>query len=170
MKNAITDNIEWVNLERVLETFASEFKNALQTRLLRDGTNASGTLVNSLKYEIESKNGNYDVYIVLEDYWKYVDEGREPTKNGGNGQLLPKIKEWIRIKPVIPKMRDGRIPTIDQLAFLITRKIHREGYEGTHFFTDTKEDLIPRFEQSIQYAIEEDFNNHIDKLLGTINF
>ena len=158
-------NIEWTHLQEVLESFAAYFKNKLQENMMRNGSNASGTLVNSFRTEVKSGDDSYEVGINLEDYWYYVNNGRGPTKSGGNGGLYEKIKEWIKVKRIVPHVgtiKTGKqagkqyLPTVEQLAYLITRKIHREGYQGTHFFDDAKKDAIEYFQLSIDLAIQED--------------
>jgi hypothetical protein len=51
-----------------------------------------------------------------------MQNGRRPTTKTGDGELRDKILEWIKIKPIIP-----RDITQEQLAYLITRNIHRDG-------------------------------------------
>ena len=157
--------IKWTHLTEVLDNFAIYFQKRLQENMLRNGSNASGKLVDSFKTEVKIGESAYEVGIWLEDYWYYVNNGRGPTKNGGNGKLLEKIKEWIKVKKIVPHVgviKTGKqkgkqyLPTVEQLAFLITRKIHREGYEGTHFFDEAKADAIAYFQQSIELAIRED--------------
>lgn len=164
------DNIEWVHLRAVLENFAVYFQNKLQANLMSDGSNASGNLVNSFKTEVKIGDESYEVGINLADYWYWVNNGRGPTKAGGSGQLLEKIKNWIKVKKIVPHVgviKTGRqkgkqyLPTIDQLAYLITRKIHREGYEGTHFFDRAKADSTEYFQQSIDLAIREDIETWV---------
>lgn len=162
--------IEWTHLTAVLENFADYFRNKLQDNMFRNGSNASGNLVNSFKTEVKVGEDSYEVGISLADYWYYVNNGRGPTKNGGNGTLLEKIKDWIRIKKIVPHVgviKTGKqkgkqyLPSVNQLAFLITRKIHREGYKGTHFFDDAKRDSIAYFQESIDLAIREDVESWV---------
>ena len=131
--------------------------------MMKNGSNASGKLVNSFRTEVKIGEDSYSVGINLEDYWYYVNNGRGPTRGGGNGGLYEKIKEWIRVKKIVPHVgtiKTGKqagkqyLPTINQLAFLITRKIHRKGYKGTHFFDEAKADSIAYFKQSIELAIK----------------
>lgn len=164
------DEIKWTHLTEVLENFAVYFQNKLQENMMRNGSNASGNLVNSFKMGVKIGESEYEVGIWLADYWYYVNNGRGPTKNAGNGTLLEKIKEWIKVKKIVPHVgtiktgpQAGKtyLPTVNQLAFLITRKIHREGYEGTHFFDEAKAASIEYFQQSIELAIREDLESWV---------
>lgn len=153
--------IEFNHLYDVLERYSTEFVNELQMKLLENNSNASGTLVNSLHYIIEKGGTSVSVSIGLEDYWKYVENGR------GAGKFPPidKIREWIRVKPVIPEVINGKLPTVEQLAFLISRKIALEGTKGTHFFTEAQKDINNRFMQAIELAIVEDLQTEMDDIL-----
>ena len=169
--------IKWTRLTEVLDNFAIYFQNKLQENMMRNGSNASGNLVNSFKTEVKIGEDTYEVGIWLEDYWYYVNNGRGPTKNAGNGKLLEKIKEWIKVKKIVPHVgviKNGKnkgkqyLPTIKQLAYLITRKIHKYGYEGTHFFDNAKADAVAYFQQSIELAIKEDIENWVMEQVGAI--
>lgn len=155
------ENISWVHLTQILERYAIEFQNGLQMALLEDGSNASGTLVNSLRYIIDSGDTSISVSIGLEEYWKYVENGR------GHGKFPPidKIREWIEVKPIIPQAYNGKLPTVEQLSFLIARKIALEGTEGTHFFDRTQENINERFMVAIENAIVEDLSIAMDDVL-----
>lgn len=169
--------IEWTHLRVVLENFATYFQNLLQANMMKNGSNASGTLVNSFRTEVKIGEDTYEVGINLEDYWYYVNNGRGPTRGGGNGSLQAKIEEWIKVKRIVPHIgtiKTGKqagkkyLPTIKQLAFLITRKIHREGYVGTHFFDEAKADSIAYFQESIEYAIREDIETWVYSNVQTL--
>ena len=60
------------------------------------------------------------------------------------------------MKPVIPRPHDGRVPTEKQLAFLIARKIAREGTEGQGVLERALEDVTGEMMMSIKEAIIED--------------
>ena len=81
--------------------------------------NASGKLEKGLKYTVE--DGVLKVWA--DSYIYYLVFGRGPTKvTSGTGIVRKRIREWIDAKGITP---DGI--TKDSLAFLIARKIHREG-------------------------------------------
>ena len=67
--------------------------------------------------------------IFAPNYIGALEYGRKPTgKGGGAISLYEKIKEWVRRKPVVPRPGlNGKIPTLSQLAYMITRSIHQRG-------------------------------------------
>ena len=60
---------------------------------------------------------------------------------------------------------NGKTPSVEQLTFLISRKIANEGIEPTHFFDEAKEQTIRDFEQRIDLAIAEDMSNYIMEIV-----
>lgn len=87
-----------------------------------ESSKSSGKLQN-FKTHININDTRFLVQFEMEDYWKYVERGRSP----GKFPPLNEIESWIRIKPIIPDARTGKVPDTRQLAFLISRKIAREG-------------------------------------------
>lgn len=155
------EDITWTHLTEVLNRYGQAFVELAKENLSEDGSNASFTLSNSLRYIFEHENTSFSVSIGLEEYWKFVENGRGP----GKFPPIDKIREWIEIKPVIPQAYNGKLPTVNQLAFLIARKIALEGTEGTNFFSRTQESINEQFLQDIEDAISMDIDKEIDKIL-----
>lgn len=117
-------DIKWTHLLEVLDRYGQYVVNGLQTKMLQNKSNASGTLTNSFKYTYGVEDGKYWVDVEMEDYWYYVDKGR----NAGKMPPIVKIEEWIRIKPVHPRPYTYT-PSVKSLAFLIQRAIKdKKGY------------------------------------------
>lgn len=147
------------------EIVAEEYKNTLYF----EGIEASGKLSNSVK-SLFSINGNtYEVSLSLESYWKQVEEGRGPTKGSGNGELRRNILEWIRVKPVLPTPYNGKLPTEEQLAYLISRKIHKVGYEGKQPLKKTIDKLRDDIYKDIEDALSKDLSTDVLNILRTID-
>ena len=125
------------NIQRVLETLGDQIIDVYRRKLYEGGSNASGLLGNSLSCIVKTEDGVYDLYISLQDYWKYVEYDTKPHFPPPQALL-----KWIEVKPVIPRPgKNGRIPTPKQLAFLIGRHINTFGTTGTHDLQQTKDDL-----------------------------
>lgn len=169
------EDIVWTHLREVLQRLGDYFVHEAQNNLLTGGnppypnSNASGTLTNSLKYNVEIDNAHFEVSVELEDYWYYVENGRK----AGKMPPIDKIAEWVRVKRIVPQVREGvdgkkrKAPTVEQLAFLIARKIGNEGVEGTKFFSKAKEDTLSYFKESISLAIQEDIGDFVKDVLAT---
>lgn len=147
------------------EIIAQQYKDTLNN----EGITASGKLVESVKVEpIKINNGVYEVSLSLEDYWKSIEYGRPPTKNSGNGELRRAILDWIRVKPVVPRPYNGKLPTEEQLAYLISRKIHTLGYEGRQPLQRTIDELRADIIRDITEAVQKDLNKDVLVMLHTI--
>ena len=104
---------------KTLEEFDKKLISDLRNSLDAAGTTASGKTKDSLNSDI-----TLDSYKLYGRPFIYgLEYGRKPSSPTGDGSLKDIILEWIKVKPIIPK--DGI--SQETLAFLIARKIHREG-------------------------------------------
>lgn len=152
-------------VEKVLSDFAELMLDGYKERLETDGINASGSLSNTLSVNVEQNGVLYEVSFNINKYWRWLEEGRAPTKNNGNGELRRNILQWIRQKPVLPKPFNGKLPTEEQLAYLISRKIHREGYEGKEPLKKTFEEVEDMLKSDLEIAFAEDIAEDIEKIM-----
>ena len=153
--------IEWTETYRVLEEYAIRLRNLYQDKLIKGDKIATGGLMNNVEYIIEKDSRSVSVSLQLEDYWKYVEGGRAP----GKFPPVDKILDWIRVKPIVPDERSGRLPTENQLAFLIGRKIVEEGIEGTHYLQESQEEVLVEFEDKLSEAVGKDVDRYMDILM-----
>lgn len=106
--------------------------NQYQQQLIQADAVASGALLNG-KWDIEQDDKHLALIFNLQDYWKTIEYGRQPTKNAGDGTVRQKIKQWIITKGIqIKPKENGKIPSVDSVSFAITKKIHKEGYKAKH--------------------------------------
>jgi hypothetical protein len=106
-----------------IQTIANQIVKLYREQLESKGIPASGTLGDTASVEVEIKGTRLVVNMNLEHYWRYVEYGRR----SGKMPPIDNIEQWIKIKPVIPDARNGKAPSTKQLAYLIARKIGREG-------------------------------------------
>ena len=138
-----------------LDEYAEKAKELYKRKLTDKGINASYKLLNSVETVVRRNDDEFTVTINLEDYWYLVENGRGP----GKFPPIDKILEWIRVKPVIPYTDSrGRLPTEEQLAFLISRKIKEQGTEGRKVLYETVEELNRYYLPKLQQALDRDFN------------
>ena len=130
-------------------------------RAALDATNsvATGKLKNFKQY-CQMEGTLFEVIFVLEDYWWYVENGRRA------GKFPPPdaIKKWIRVKPVVPRAFKGKVPTTNQLAYLIGRKIATKGIAPKKQLQQTLNDagaLIDKLVSLIANQMELEFNNDL---------
>ena len=153
---------ETSNLVAILEDLARDIRENYKEHLELHDRIASGDLLRSISTEVEVNGTTYTVWLNLADYWKYVEEDTRP-------HWPPKdaIDRWIFIKPVIPHPdARGRLPSPEQLSFLIRRKIAIEGTTGTHDLRDTENAVIPMYEERLLEALHRDALDYIEKVLA----
>ena len=138
-----------------LDEYAEKAKELYKRKLTDKGINASYKLLNSVETTVKRNDDEFIVSINLEDYWIFVENGRK----AGRFPPIDKILEWIRVKPVIPYSdSSGRLPTEEQLAFLIARKIAEQGTEGRKVLAETVEELNNYYLPLLKQALDRDFN------------
>ena len=189
-KNIYTQ-IPWENLTLALFEFGEFFTEQARNNLKTGGnppytnSNASYNLYDSIETIVQILDDRYIVSVSLAPYWKYVNYGTEP-----HWPNVDAIRKWIEIKPVVPQpmtitrrwyvngrrkgapktiLKERQVvvtPSVDQLAYLIGRKISIKGTQGTQFFDKAKDAALDRFEDKIAKAIEMDIDEWLAKTLG----
>ena len=151
----------WEKTYEVLKEYAIELRNTLQDSYINDDRIATGDLLNSVEYIIEKDDRQIEVSLQLKEWWKYVEEDTKPHFPPPDAML-----NYIKAKPILPKPdKNGKLPTPNQLAYLIGRKISEVGTTGTHNVRDTVRLMNERYEEKIGQAISEDINNELDVII-----
>ncbi len=150
----------YTNTIKVLEEFAEyiikNYREDLKQNRPGKSYNAiaTGDLYNNISTEVQYNNKRFEVSIELEEYWQYVEDGRR-----GNSKKPPynAILNWVKRKPVIPYPKNGKLPTEEQLAFIIQRSIAKKGIPATNYMQNSIDDALRLFEVRIKEALILDF-------------
>ncbi len=159
--------------KRFVELMQSDYR--MKRKVGRNFTNAvaSGTLEKSLKYRLQIKGQNINVSVYAKGkaskYFLARENGR---RAGATPPPVSAILDWMRIKPI--KLRDkesGKFkkPTEAlkrQVAFLIARKIGREGIKGWKAFDYAYENIWDEYEAKVVAAYAKDFEATIENQLN----
>lgn len=156
----MSELIKFPKLANVLYEFAVEVRNLYQDNLILNNRIASGNLLNNIEFNVKTSDSTYSVIFSMEDYWWYVENGRK----AGKWPPMDKILEWIKIKPILPRPSNEKLPTPKQLAFLIARKIGEEGTQGTGDLSYSIETVFERYRQRIYEALYSDIDEAIIKI------
>ena len=144
--------IQLTKIQQLANGIVEQYRKVLAD----EGINASSTLSNTADVVVELNGDMVVISLQLEEYWKYVEYGRRP----GKMPPIDNIKEWIKVKPIIPDARTGKIPSAEQLAFLIARKIGREGIPARHpinktVYNDITEHIINAIKAEIVTQLKQ---------------
>ena len=142
------------NLTAALEAYGAAIAAQYKDNLRESGhSTRPDHLINSIETFVVTGDRAWEVKMRLNDYWKYVEEGTTP-----HWPPVDKIRAWIDYKPVAPyPMKNGKLPTPKQLAFLISRKIAREGTQGTKDLERAKATMAEIWRDRLTQALIADF-------------
>lgn len=149
----------------VLENWAADLVERYNDKLER--ARCSGELIDSISFDVKIKDSNFEVSLNLLDYWYYIENGRQP----GTFPPVDAMINFVRQKPIIPTpytLPSGRqvIPTENQLAFLIGRKIKEEGIEGKQYLESSIQEISQLLVEDLAKAFGSDLNRHVNLIFN----
>ena len=148
------------NLQQVLDDFTKDVAETYKSLLLRDGKNATGELISSIKpMTPELVNGALECSLSLAPHWKYVENGRK----AGKFPPIDNILDWVKAKPqlVRPNRLDRKELAPKQLAFLVARKIATGGIQPGNQLEEAMDIVYTRWKDRIDAAITADIETVI---------
>ena len=143
-----------------IQDITNDFCTELRNRLSNNNTDASGKLSKSIKGIVKQSGKWVTISIQMEDYWKYIENGTKP-----HFPPIDAIKKWISVKPVLPRpLKNGKLPTTNQLAYLIGRKIAKKGTLPQQFLkpTLTDFDLVGKVYNEVVNLINKQITEEIE--------
>lgn len=154
------------NFLATLDEYAEKARELYKRKLTDKGINASYKLLNSVETTVKRGDDTFTVTINLEPYWIYVENGRK----AGRFPPIDKILEWIRVKPITPYSDSrGRLPTEEQLAFLIARKIAEQGTEPKRVLAETVSELNNYYLPLLKQSLERDFARFESEIVSYVS-
>lgn len=154
--------INWDHLYDTLREYAEDVVRTYGEKLFDDDAWASGKLMD-VTFQIESQGSAIEVSLKLQEYWKYLEYGTKP-----HWPPRKALEQWIRIKPVIPYPgKNGIKPTERQLAYLIGRKIARDGTEPRPNLEKALTEVNERWLGKIEKAAAADLGGYVLTMLHT---
>jgi len=164
----VMTELDLSGLETLVDTFVREYRNALQ----KADKVATGQLLNSIDGDVVIDGTKLTVSISAEEQWKYVEYGRKP----GTYPNLDAILRWIKIKGLPRSNRSintgykGKLPSEKQLAFLISRKIKRDGIPSGNYVENTlnKTNFYGKVELEIANMISKRFMETVKEEINEI--
>ena len=144
------------NIERYLNSFGKQVVKDSKKLLREDKGNTS--LGNSIRFKVTAEEGGFSTKFYMAEYGQFLDKGvsgnkekqsyinydGKKVKSPGKGYTtkgppIDILSKWIKRKGIKPKgLGRGRSKDTGQFvsgfAFLISRKIKREGIKSLSFF------------------------------------
>lgn len=150
-------------LVRVIQNWGEQLAAEMRINLLKNKRKASGRLIASVAAPlIINSPTSYQSNVEAEDYAEFVDGGRQPTRNSGNGQLYKSLQQWIvekRIKDNKGRKYKNRKQEVNSLAAAISKSIHRKGYKGKPF-------IVPSLKKVTIQVLQERIAEYLSQELS----
>ena len=147
--------MDTANIERRLNSFAKQVVKDSQDILQKE--KGSTSLGKSIRFQVSKEEGGFSTKFYMADYGEYLDKGvsgnkvkrsykdydnktkTSPYKYTTKGPPIDILSKWIKRKGIKPKgFKRGRSKNTGQFvsgfAFLISKKIKREGIKSLSFF------------------------------------
>jgi hypothetical protein len=160
------------NTKAYLDNYSKELVKLLKIEIGRNRTRGkynspienTGKLRESIEYNLKERSKSFSFDIMANEYGLAVDSG---TK-----QKQPPIEDiisWIQTKPIRLRDSKGRfVQSTDYkvrgLAYVIARKIGREGIQPTNFITDAINQSMDKLNK-LGAAVSEDVSLNLDDIL-----
>lgn len=150
------------SIKTILDNWAIDREKVLIDNYHKKGLKASGNFERTLHHTTTEKELN----IIGQLYTGAMVLGRKPTRKGTEpGELKAIIRKWIDDKGISPK--DGI--SKDSLAFLITRKIHRDGIKVPNNYGNDGRLLLDTFtKESVATLMGQISKNYITTIKSEI--
>jgi len=178
--------METDNVERYLNSFGKQVVNRAKGGLQK--AKGGGTaLEGSLKYELKETSDGFEVNFYMNDYGTFVDKGvsgNQTTQKFKNylGQVIASpykyttkqpppdiLEKWIKTKG-FGRVRDektGRYISHLSLAYLIGKKIKRDGIKSLAFFQKPLGLGLKQFGSKLAENVAEDIVDELNKTITT---
>lgn len=150
--------MKWNHLQKVIEKYmyflsAAKNNNIPQYYELKD----------KISFKVDVSGNLFEVTFNAPEYWKYANYGRPP----GKMPPVSAIEEWITRRRIVPESNNST-PNVTSLAYVIARKIGKEGTKGTKFLEKSLDEQKEYWMSTISAAIGEDILEEIDSWLSPL--
>ena len=133
-------------VNRAIDSIVDEYGEILVTNLKRNlvdlGKYASGSLVDTISYEVKTVDGKAVLRMSAESYLRFVDKGRKP----GTFPNIRAISKWASVKGIA-----------QDAVFPIARAISQRGIPKTDVINktikQTEEAFLPIYEKQLKNLV-----------------
>lgn len=150
---------ETTEIKNICEQIAAVYRDKMSNA----GYDKNGELMR-FTWVTEYKGNLFNLSFVLPDYFPFAENGRKPGKFPPPDAIL----KWIQTKQLVPRTMNGKIPSTNQIVYLISRKIALKGTEGKHLLQqtidETYDNLVDRLVEAIANKIENELEKDIEEI------
>ena len=174
-------NIPLTEYDKVMKGLAAAFEENLKRQLAEPypyapGYNGSrksqfqgirnmkvktGSLYNSIKVSFDPASNQ--IKVMMLNYWKNVNDGREP------GKYVPikPLMDWIRAKGFNKSKKTGKFQkfNIKGTAFAISKTIKQFGIRPTNFYDDARTEFAKEFQKDAVKALGIDMQKFFKSII-----
>lgn len=147
--------------QAALNNLGQEIVDYMKQYLKDHNKDATGHLIDSIQYEIESKGDGMELRILSASYLKNVDQGRKAGKMPPSKALIP----WIRAKGM-KSGKGGKSMTIEQAAYALALHIRDNDIPGIDIIDSVKKWIISQKKDEISESAGKDVNRFIQNLFN----
>jgi len=169
-------DIELKNTRAYLKGFADNelikyfLDSYVKSRPRSSGINAKVEASGKGGDSLETKFGRNkdEINLYGEAYLQYVDEGTD-----GFTPDIGALKRWIGQKPVTFKDAKGQglsDSKVNSLAYLIARKINRDGIAPANFIGEVVERALPEIAEGIGQPLKTDVKDNLDTVMDSLGY
>ena len=148
--------INFKNLQIELEKYCKELESLLKVDYYK--IKASGDLARSVKCRVKKLGTDWEIEVNMLPYYEIIEKGVKP---GGRFPKVNALIQWIKIKKILPRKINGKLPTINSLAFLIGRSIQKKGIKAKPIRSLRTKQMMEKYSKRIIEAIKKDISSFI---------
>ena len=126
---------------RIIQNWGNELIQNFRINLLKNNSVASKSLYQDITPKITPKANGANLKIQMLEYWQFVENGRRAGKMPSIAPLIEYVKNKKELQMKIANARD-RIAATKSLAYVIARKIGREGTKAQPFVAPALNDKM----------------------------
>jgi len=144
----------------------------ITTELARKDKKASGKLLKSFKSDVQGTSNGYELFVVAESYFKFIDKGVNGTKRNVGSEYSFKNKK-PPLEPLIQWVQQRSIASGDReirnAAFAIQTHVWKNGIKGINILESILKNVVDNQLVTIQNAYINQISIKIDSILKNGN-
>lgn len=149
--------METTNLTKVLNDISLEALTEYKRQL------GDSRIADTLTVQVENNDTEYTISFMVQDYWKWIENGRGPgvgTKKTGDETFINSLIKWAQRK----KLPSGSnsLKQTESFAYAVKRHIEKNGIKAKNTLKNTMED-IGNIDDRIMEALSIDIDNELTK-------